>query len=167
MVTEQTLVVPAATAAALGILALRLRDPVRRTLLAATLEAVSVTLGGVLSVQLLLLGDGWSELVATAGLTVLFGTTVAGALAMGRAIVAVLTTGGWRQVPFDAIVSFGAVSAVAAFLSGVMLVAAFGWWVTSLAATVAILRAGAHPWRAREVTDRWSWGRLRPSVSRG
>lgn len=161
------MVVPAVTAVALGILLLRLREPARRTPLAAMVEAVSVTLGGVLSVQLLLSGSSWSELVATAGLTALFGATIASALAMGRAIAAVLATRGWRHVPFDAIVSFGAVSAVAAFLSGVMLVAAFGWWVTALVASVAVLRAGASPWHAREVTERWSWGPPRPSPSRG
>jgi hypothetical protein len=161
------MVVPAVTAVALGVLLLRLRDPLRRTPVAATVEALSVTLGGVLSVQLLLLGGTWSELLSVAGLTVLFGSSVACTLAMGRAIAAVLAMRGWRRVPFDAIVSFGAVSAVAAFLSGAMLVTAFGWRVTALVTTVATLRAGAYPWRAREVVERWSWGPLRFSASRG
>lgn len=163
---DQTLVVPAVTAAALGLLLLRLRDPARRTPAAAAVEALSIGLGAVLVGRLLLLGDGWTALAGTTGLTALFGATVASALAMGRAIAAVLATRGWRQVPFDAIVSFAAVSAVAAFLSGVMLVAAFGWPTTGLVAVVAILRTGGQPWRAREVTESWSWEPWRPTVSR-
>lgn len=157
---DPTLVAPVVTTVAMGILLLRLLDPARRTPVAATVEALSVTLSGMLSVRLLLLGGSWSELLAVAGLTALFGTSLACALAMGRAIAAALATRGWRDVPFDAIVSFGAVSAAASFLSGAMLVAAFGWRVTALVATVTILRAGASPWRAREVTERWSWGPL-------
>jgi hypothetical protein len=165
-VTEQTVLVPAVTAAAIGVLVLRLRDPLRRPPVAATVEAFSVTLGGVLVVQLLLLGGSWSELVSVAGLTGLFASSVAGTLAMGRALAAVFATRGWQHVPLDAIVSFGAVSAVAAFVSGVMLLTAFGGRVTALVATVAILRAGASPWRAREVIERWAWGPRRPSRSR-
>jgi hypothetical protein len=167
VVTEQMMVVPAVTAVALGVVSLRLRDPLRRTPVAATVEAVSVTLGGVLSVQLLLLGGTWSELLSVAGLTVLFGSSVACTLGMARAIAAVLATRGWRHVPFDAIVSFGGVSAVAAFLSGAMLAIAFGWRVTALVAIVASMRAGASPWRAHEVVRRWSWGPLRSSTSPG
>ncbi len=165
--TDQTMVVPVVTAAAMGILLLRLRDPLRRHPVAATVEALSMTLGGVLSVQLLLVGGSWTELLGITGLTLLFGSSVACTLAMGRAITAVLATRAWRDVPFDAIVSFGAVSAVAGFLSGAMLVTAFGWRVAALVATVAILRAGASPWRASEVIGRWSWEPLRSPSSRG
>ncbi|MFO7777703.1 MAG: hypothetical protein R6V28_05055 [Nitriliruptoraceae bacterium] len=159
---EPTWVVPVVTTVAVGILLLRLLEPARRTPVAATVEALSVTLSGVLTVQLLVLGGSWSELLAIAGLTAVFGTSLASVLSMGRAIAAALVTRAWRDVPFDAIVSFAAVSAAATFLSGAMLVAAFGWRLTALVATVAILRAGAYPWRAHEVTERWSWGPLRP-----
>ncbi len=150
--------IPLVTALALVALALRLRDPARRTPVAAVVEVVSVTLGAALLVELVLAGEGWADVGATGGLFLLFGATVASALAMGRVIGAVVVTRRWRQVPFDAIVSFGAVSVVAAFLSGVMLLTASGVAVVVLVATIAVLRAAAHPWQTQPIVQRWSWG---------
>ena len=156
--TRFEVAIPLVTALALVALALRFRDPARRTPVAAVVEVVSVTLGAVLLVELVLAGDGWAEVTAISGLFLLFGVTVASALSMGRVIGAVMLTRRCRQVPFDAIISFGAVSVVAAFLSGVMLLAAAGVAVVILVATIAVLRAAAHPWQVQPIVPRWSWG---------
>ena len=149
---------PLVTACALVALAWRFRDPARRTPVAAVVEVVSVTLGAALLVELLLAGGDWGEVTAVSGLFLLFGATVASALSMGRAIGAVVLTRRYQQVPFDAIVSFGVVSVVAALLSGVMLSAAAGVAVVVLVATIAVLRAVAHPWQVQPIVQAWSWG---------
>ncbi|TVP68819.1 MAG: hypothetical protein EA340_08270 [Nitriliruptor sp.] len=158
MVMRFEVTIPLVTALALVALAWRFRDPARRTPVAAVVEVVSVTLGAALLVELVLAGGGWTEVTATSGLFLLFGATVASALSMGRVIGAVVLTRRCQQVPFDAIVSFGAVSVVAAFLSGVMLLAAAGSAVMVLVATIAVLRAVAHPWQVQPIVQRWSWG---------
>ncbi|GEM_PF-2603417 len=156
--TRFEVTIPLVTALALLTLAWRLRDPARRTPVAGVVEVVSVTLGAALLVELVLAGGGWTEVTATSGLFLLFGVTVASALSMGRVIGAVVLTRRCRQVPFDAIVSFGAVSVVAAFLSGVMLLSAAGTAGVVLVATISVLRAVAHPWQIQPIVQRWSWG---------
>ena len=163
--TEPGVAIPVVTAVALITLVLRFRDPARRGPVAAVVELLSVSLGAGLLVELALAGTSWGDITATSSLYVLFGSTVAFVLAMVRVIAAVLVTRRRQQVPVDAVVSFGGVSAVAALLSGAMLVSAFGWGVTILVALVAVLRAVAHPWTASEVLARWSWPmRGRPST---
>ncbi len=163
--TDPGVTIPVVTAVALVTLVLRFRDPARRSPVAAVVELLAVSLGAGLLVELALAGTTWGEITATSSLYLLFGATVAFVLAMVRVIAAVLVTGRRTQVPVDAVVSFGGVSAVAAVLSGAMLVSAFGWAVTALVATVAVLRAAAHPWTATEVLQRWRWPmRGRPST---
>ncbi len=163
--SEPGVVIPVVTAVALLTLVLRFRDPVRRSPVAAAVELLSVSLAAGLLVELALAGSSWGDITATSSLYVLFGATVAFVLSMVRVIAAVLLTRRRQQVPVDAVVSFGGVSALAALLSGAMLVAAFGWGVTVLVAVVAVLRAAAHPWRASEVLQRWTWPlRGRPST---
>lgn len=162
---EPGIAIPVVTAVALVTLALRFRDPARRSPTAAIVELLSVSLGAALLVELALAGTSWGEITATSSLYLLFGSTVAFVLAMVRVIAAVLLTRAHQRVPVDAVVSFGSVSAVAAVLSGAMLVSAFGWAVTALVAIVAVLRALAHPWTANEVLQRWTWPlRGRPST---
>ena len=156
--TRFEVTIPLVTALALVALALRLRDPARRTPVAAVVEVVSVTLGAALLVELVLTGGDWAEVTATSGLFLLFGATVASTLSMGRVIGAVVLARRHQQVPFDAIVSFGAVSIVAAFLAGVMLLAAAGVAVVILVTTIVVLRAAAHPWQVQSIVQRWSWG---------
>lgn len=164
--TEPGVAISVVTAVVLATLLLRFRDPVRRSPVAAAVELVSVGLGAGLLVELVMAGSGWGEIAATSSLYVLFGATLAFVLTMVRVIAAVLLTRRRRHVPVDAVVSFGAVSAVAAWLSGAMLVAAFGWGVTLLVAVVAVLRAVAPPWTANEVLQRWTWSlRGTPSTS--
>jgi len=157
-VTRFEVTIPLVTALALVALAVRFRDPARRTPVAAVVEVVSVTLGAALLVELVLAGGGWAEVTATSGLFLLFGATVASTLTMGRVLGAVVLTRRCQQVPFDAVLSFGAVSMVAALLSGVMLLAAAGVVVVILVATIAVLRAAAHPWQVQSIVQRWSWG---------
>jgi hypothetical protein len=157
-VTRFEVTIPLVTALALVALALRFRDPARRTPVAAVVEVVSVTLGAALLAELVLNGGDWAEVTAVSGLFLLFGATVASTLTMGRVIGAVVLTRRHQQVPWDAIVSFGAVSIVAAFLAGVMLVAAAGVAVVILVATLVVLRAAAHPWQVQPIVQRWSWG---------
>ena len=156
--TRFEVTIPLVTALALVALALRLRDPARRTPVAAVVEVVSVTLGAALLVELVLAGGDVAEVTAISGLFLVFGATMASALSMGRVIGAVVLTRRHQQVPFDAIVSFGAVSIVAAFLAGVMLLAAAGPAVVFLIATIVLLRAAAHPWQVQPIVQRWSWG---------
>ena len=156
--TRFEVTIPLVTALALVALALRLRDPARRTPVAAVVEVVSVTLGAALLVELVLTGGDWAEVTATSGLFLLFGATVASTLSMGRVIGAVVLARRHQQVPFDAIVSFGIVSIVAAFLAGVMLLAAAGVAVVIVVATIVVLRAAAHPWQVQPIVQRWSWG---------
>lgn len=152
---ELGVIFPVITGLALVVLVLRLREPDRRRPPAAAVEVLSVTLTAGLLVELTLAGSGWARITATTSLYALFGATVAFVLAMARVVVAVVRTRRPQQVPLDAVVSFGAVSAVAALLSGAMVVAAFGWVVAGVIATVAVLRAAARPWTAVEVLRRW------------
>ena len=155
--TSTTVSVTAATVLALAVLVVRLRRPERRTPVVAAVELTSIALTAALLVDLVVGTGSWTGTIGTVSLYTLFGLTVALSLGMGRAAGAAIVTRRYRAVPFDAIVSFGTVCAVAAGLAGAMVLAAEGGAAAGLVAVVAVLRVLASRCDLHQLAESWRW----------
>lgn len=155
--TSTTVSVTAATVLALAVLVVRLRRPERRTPVAAGVELTSITMSAVLLADLVIGTGSWVGTVGTVSLYTLFGLTVALSLGMGRAAGAAIVARQRRSVPFDAIVSFGTVCAVAAGLAGAMVLAAEGGVAAGVVAVVAVLRVLASRTDLHQLAQSWRW----------